>query len=57
MLEEVAFVLLWIVFFLVGLWAFLRFSPTVIKFFRREFKQAKKNIASDDREPVGKKQK
>ena len=46
MLEELAFVLLWVVFFLIAFWAFLRFSPTVIKFFSSEIKEAKKNISS-----------
>jgi hypothetical protein len=48
MLEELAFVLLWIAFLLIILWAFLRFSPSLIKFFRTEIKQAKKNISMDD---------
>ena len=41
MLEEVAFVLLWIAFSMIGLWLFLRFSPAVVRFFRGEIQEAK----------------
>jgi hypothetical protein len=39
--EELALVILWVALSLVGLWALLRFLPILIKFFVREFREAK----------------
>jgi hypothetical protein len=50
--EEVAVVILWIALSLVGLWALLRFLPVLIKFFRREFTEARNKVADPETETM-----
>lgn len=46
--ERVAFILLWIAFFFVGLWVLLRSLPTLIKFFRHELERAKDRVTDTE---------
>ena len=46
--EDLALVILWVALSLVALWALLRFLPVLIKFFRREFIEAKNKVVDPE---------
>ncbi len=50
--EDLALVFLWVALSLVGLWVLLRFLPVLIKFFVREFREAKNKGVDPDTESM-----
>ena len=50
--EDIALIILWIALSLVALWALLRFLPVLIKFFGREFREAKNKVVDPETETM-----
>jgi hypothetical protein len=50
--EDLGLILLWVALSLVALWALLRFLPVLIKFFGREFREAKDKVVDPETETM-----
>ena len=50
--EDLALIVLWVALSLVALWVLLRFLPVLIKFFRREFLEAKNKVIDPETETM-----
>ena len=50
--EDLALIILWVALSLVALWALLRFLPVLIRFFGREFREAKNKVVDPDTETM-----
>lgn len=50
--EDLVLIILWVALSLVTLWVLLRFLPILIKFFGREFREAKNKVVDPETETM-----